>query len=52
VDDAEYYHFGHSIKDAAKRQAFMFSRIEERSVLAIVGALIAKEWNTASIVQL
>jgi hypothetical protein len=52
VDDADYYHFGHSIKDAAKRQAFMFSRIEERSVLATIGALIAKEWNTASIVQL
>jgi hypothetical protein len=52
VDDGEYYHFGHSIKDAAKRQAFMFSRIEEPAVVAAVAALITREWGTATVVPL
>jgi len=52
IDDADYYHFGHSIKDAAKRQAFMFSRIEEPAVVTAVAALIAKEWAAATVVPL
>jgi hypothetical protein len=52
IDDTDYYHFGHSIKDAAKTQAVMFSRIEEPSIVAAVSALIAKEWAAATVVQL
>ena len=52
IDDAEYYHFGMSIKDAAKKSAFMFSRIEEPAVLAALKAEIAKHWGAASVVPL
>lgn len=52
IDDADYYHFGHSIKDAAKTQAFMFSRIEEPEIVKAVATLIAKEWTAATQVQL
>lgn len=52
IDDADYYHFGHSLKDAARSQAFMFSRIEEPTIVAAVSALIAKEWTSATPVPL
>lgn len=52
VDDAEYYHFGHSLKDAAKKQAFMFSRIEEPTIIKAAADLIAKEWTAATVVPL
>ncbi len=52
IDDTEYYHFGASIKDAAKKSVFMFSRIEEPVVLAALKAEIAKQWGAASVVPL
>ena len=52
VDDTEHYHFGHSIKDAAVKNTFMFSRIEEPSVIATLQAAFATQWASATRVQL
>ncbi len=52
IDDTDYYHFGTSIKDAAKRNAFMFSKIKEPAVLATLKTGIANEWATAAVVAL
>jgi hypothetical protein len=52
VDDADCYHFGASIKDAAKKNAFMFSRLEEPAMVAALKAEIAKQWIAATVVAL
>lgn len=46
IDGKELFHFGASIKDAGKR-AFMFSRIEEPSVVAKLQEQFTSEWTTA-----
>ncbi len=52
LDRKDYYHFGHSLKDAAKRNAFMFSRIEEPTVMSTLATAFATEWSAAPVVQL
>jgi hypothetical protein len=52
LDDADCYHFGTSIKDAARKNAFMFSRIEEPDVVATLKKAISGEWAAATIVTL
>jgi hypothetical protein len=52
IDDATYYHFGTSLKDAGRKKAFMFSRIEEPVVLSTLKATLAMEWGAAATVQL
>jgi hypothetical protein len=52
IDDADYYHFGTSIKDAAKKNAFMFSKIEEPAMLAVIKSEIATQWAAATVVAL
>lgn len=52
IDDVDYYHFGASIKDAGKRNAFMFSRIEEPAVLAALATTISTEWSRGTVVTL
>jgi len=46
IDDIEYYHFGASIKDLGNR-GFMFSRIEEPSVIKLFSTSWSKEWKAA-----
>lgn len=46
IDDTDYYHFGASIKDAAKKNTFMFSRIKEPTIAVTLLATITKEWQT------
>lgn len=50
VDDADCYHFGTSIKDAAIRNTFMFSRIEEPSVVATLKTEFRTEWGSGAVV--
>jgi hypothetical protein len=50
IDDADYYHFGATLKDAGKN-TFMFSRIEEPAVVTALKAEIAKEWTNGTVVQ-
>lgn len=52
VDDVDYYHFGASLKDAARRSAFMFSRLEEATVIKSLATTIAQEWSAGTVVQL
>lgn len=52
VDETDCYHFGTSLKDAAKKNAFMFSRIEEPSMMVTLKAEIAKQWAAATVVAL
>jgi hypothetical protein len=47
VDDTEFYHFGASIKDLANR-GFMFSRIEEPTVVDALRNQYAAEWASAT----
>jgi hypothetical protein len=49
IVDNDYYHFGASLKDLGKR-GFMFSRIEEPSVVATVQGAFTAEWGTAPVV--
>jgi hypothetical protein len=49
LDDAEFYHFGASLKDAGRR-GFMFSRIEEPSVVAEFRKNLNSEWQIANVV--
>ena len=49
VDDADFYHFGASIKDVGHR-GFMFSRIEEQEVVVALRAKFMSEWNSAKVV--
>lgn len=49
VDDTDFYHFGASIKDAGTR-GFMFSRIEEPTVINALRDQWKKEWQASTIV--
>lgn len=48
IDDKDLYHFGASFKDLGRR-GFMFSRIEEPSVIDQLKAEIVKTWNSSSV---
>jgi hypothetical protein len=48
VDGTDYYHFGASLKDAGHR-GFMFSRIEEPTVIKAFGEALAAEWSKATV---
>jgi hypothetical protein len=48
IDDNDVYHFGASLKDAG-RKGFMFSRLEEPSVLDELRKRIAAEWQKANV---
>ena len=50
IDDTELYHVGTSVKDAAIKKAFMFSRIEEPVVIRALLDRCAEEWNRALVV--
>jgi hypothetical protein len=47
VDGTTCYHFGASLKDLGKK-GFMFSRIEEPSVLAAIRKQFEDEWAKAA----
>ncbi len=49
IDNKDFYHFGASIKDVGKR-GFMFSRIEEESVIEAVRKQLIEEWNCGTVV--
>lgn len=49
IDSAEFYHFGASLKDLGTR-GFMFSRIEERTVIDALQQTITHEWASATVV--
>lgn len=52
VDDVDCFHFGHSIKDAARKSTFMFSRIEEPFVISALKAELVQAWAAATQVAL
>lgn len=43
IDDADFYHFGASIKDAGNK-GFMFSKVEEPEVIAAIRKKVSDEW--------
>ncbi len=49
IDGNDFYHFGASLKDAGNR-GFMFSRIEEPSVVGALRPQLEAEWARATIV--
>ncbi len=49
IDGAQFYHFGASLKDLGAR-GFMFSLIEEATVVESLRQNIADEWARASVV--
>jgi hypothetical protein len=49
IDDDQFYHFGASLKDLGGR-GFMFSRIEEPRLVALLRKSIDDEWAKAAIV--
>jgi len=49
IDNKDFYHFGASIKDVGKR-GFMFSRIEEGSVIKVLQKKLDEEWERATVV--
>lgn len=49
IDDTDFYHFGASIKDLANR-GFMFSRIQESSVVNALRNRYSTVWVSASVV--
>ena len=49
IDDADFYHFGASIKDLGKR-GFMFSKIEEPTIIGLLRAEAAREWAAAAVI--
>ncbi len=49
VDDRDVYHFGASIKDAGAR-GFMFSRVEEPTVIKALRDEWARSWNSGTVV--
>jgi hypothetical protein len=51
IDDKEFYHFGHSIKDLGKK-TFMFSKIEEPKITTGFWQDFQTEWKTAKEIQL
>lgn len=48
IDDTDFYHFGASIKDLA-RKGFMFSKIEEQPVIDALRRQYANEWASATV---
>jgi len=48
VDDADFFHFGASLKDLGKR-GFMFSRIEEPDVIDALRKKFRDEWSTGKV---
>lgn len=52
IDDRHYFHFGTSIKDAALKNTFMFSLIEEQVVVAALHTAISDAWGKATPVAL
>jgi hypothetical protein len=52
VDEIDFYHFGDSIKDAANRKAFMFSRIEEKLIIDSLKKKFIEYWDEAVIFDL
>lgn len=52
IDDADVFHVGTSIKDAARRNTFMFSRIEEPPVIGAFKKHFAATWAAATVVSL
>ena len=52
VDEIDFYHFGASIKDAANRKAFMFSRIEEELIIYSLKNKFTEYWDEAAIFDL
>jgi hypothetical protein len=46
VDSAEFYHLGASIKDLGMR-GFMYSRIEEKSIIDLLTQKLDEEWKRA-----
>lgn len=48
IDGAEVYHFGASIKDLGKR-GFMFSRVEEPTVIDLLKDRFETEWKKARV---
>ena len=48
IDGREHFHVGSSIKDAGSR-GFMFSRIEEPSIMAAFDAAWTATWGSASV---
>jgi hypothetical protein len=49
IDDADFYHFGASIKDVGSR-GFMYSRIEEPDVIAALRKKLSEVWSAATVV--
>jgi len=49
IDEADYYHFGASIKDLGNR-GFMFSLIEESFVISALHQQFINEWAKASVI--
>ena len=47
IDNCDFYHFGASIKDLGNR-GFMFSRIEESSIIDALRAKWVEEWGKAT----
>lgn len=47
IDDAEFYHFGASIKDLGNR-GFMFSRLEESHIIDALRSKWNEEWGKAT----
>lgn len=50
IDDVDFFHFGTSIKDAAVKNTFMFSRIQETDIQATLRSAFAAEWGNAPVV--
>jgi hypothetical protein len=48
IDENDFYHFGASLKDLGAR-GFMFSRLEEPSVIRSLKQTIESEWDKAAI---
>lgn len=46
IDDEDFYHFGASLKDAGKR-GFMFSRIEENTIIDALRQEFVQAWKNA-----
>jgi hypothetical protein len=48
IDENDFYHFGASLKNLDAR-GFMFSRLEEPSVIRSLKQTIESEWDKAAI---
>ncbi len=46
VDKTDFYHIGASIKDAGNK-AFMFTKIEDESIKALILSSVLREWDDA-----